>query len=240
MSPGGYKTQTIRVTNNGKKAQTFQVGFGSFSSPGIKGKTTIDSTMNEHSCAEWLSASPSFFELEPGATQEVEVLLQVPNTQDANNVRWALTMVKLARENAGNQDKGENVVAMEIIHTFQFLIHVFQTPPSISFKQATINSFKVDTSSIDSVSTVKLLMQVQNTGDAIIDCSGYVDLFNAKTGEEIRVRAPKGFTVLPGGIREVIYILPADLTKGTYNVLGIVDYGSDTDIAGFEIQVVIQ
>ena len=239
VAPGGYKSQKIRVTNNGKKAETFKVSFANFTAPGNKGKTKVSkpNEENKRGCAQWLSASPAFVEVQPGETKDIEILLQVPNTPDANTARWAVAVVKLTKENTGQMAKGSDVVGMQIIQSFQFVIHIFQTPPAATYKEATINYFYRDSLSTDSV--INLKMEVKNTGDAIIDCAPYLDIVNKSTGEKITVKN-KGFTVLPGGVREIVFKLPKDIKKGEYDVLGVVDYGSDTDIAGAELKLTVK
>lgn len=239
VSPGGYSSQKLRVHNNGSKKETFTVNFVNFSSPGNKGKSTIDTTTNsKHGMADWLTASPSFFEVAPGETKDVEILLQLPNTPDANTVRWAAASVKLARENTGATEKGENVTGMAIIPTFSFIIHLFQTPPNVTFKEVVIEKLFVDsTAGNDSLKIIKL--ESRNTGDAIVDCAPYLDMINLKTGEKHKVKGT-GFTMLPGGIREISIALPTDLPKGEYNILAVVDYGSETDIAAKELIIKVE
>ncbi len=239
ISPGNYKSQKLRVTNNGKNVESFTVNFIDFVSNGNKGKTSIDTSATpEHGMADWLSASPSFFELQPGDSKEVEILLQLPNTPEANTVRWSLASVKLAKENTGSSEKGENVTGMAIIPTFSFLIHLFQTPPNVTYKEVIVEKFYKDTiNSTDS--TLILRMSTKNVGDAIANCAPYLDMVNLKTGEKRKVTT-KGFTILPDGEREISFLLPSDLTKGEYNILGIVDYGSETDIAAMELNIKIE
>jgi len=239
VSPGNYKSQKLRVSNNGKKPQTFTVSFSNFGSAGNKGKTQIDTNRTtEHGMADWLTASPSFFELKAGETQEVEILLQLPNTPDANSVRWAVAAIKLARENTGPTEKGENVTGMAIISTFSFLIHLFQTPPSVTYTEVTVEKFYEDTINATD-STMYLIMDTKNIGDAIANCVPYLDMVNLKNGEKRKVKS-KGYTILPGGERQIRFIIPNDLSKGEYNILGIVDYGSETDIAAMELNIKIE
>lgn len=239
VSPGSYKSQKLRVTNNGTKAQTFTVNFANFNSPGNKGKSKLDTSSNsKHGMADWLTASPSFFEVAPGETKDVEILLQLPNTPDANSVRWAVASIKLARENTGQGEKGENITGMSIIPTFSFVIHLFQTPPNVTFKEVIVEKFYKD--SINSTDSLTILnLDTRNTGDAIANCAPYLDMVNLKTGESVKVKG-KGFTILPGGIRQVSISLPRDLPKGEYNILGIVDYNSETDVAAMELNIKIE
>ena len=241
VSPGNYKSQKLRIMNNGTKTQTFTVNFANFSAPGKHGKTTIDTASgNNHGMANWLTASPSFFELAPGELKEIDILLQIPNTPDANTVRWAVASVKLARENKGTSEKGENVTGMAIIPTFSFVIHLFQTPPNVKYTEVVIDKFYKDSTFVkDSLNQARLVMSVSNIGDAIADCASYLDIVSLKTGYK-KVIKNRGFTVLPGGERQVSFILPSDIPKGDYNILGVVDYGSETDVAAFELDIKLE
>lgn len=250
LAPGGYKSQTIHITNSGKTTESFTVNFANFSSPGKKGKTLIDTTMNsEHGCSQWLSASPSFFEIGPGETQDIEILLQLPNIPEANTVRWAIINVKSAYEKKGADQADDKTVGMHIVQSFQFGIHVFQTPPAVTFKEVTVRNFYRDSTiteipdsiTVDSITTeplINLIIEVENTGDAIANCAPYLDLINIKTGYSHRLKG-KGFTVLPGGFREITFILPEGIPSGNYSILGVVDYGSKTDFAASEIKLTI-
>ncbi|MCU4156223.1 hypothetical protein J1N10_09560 [Carboxylicivirga sp. A043] len=235
---GGYKSQKIRVTNNGSSTETFQVVFNNFGSTGNKGKTQlIEEEEYQHGCSQWLSASPAFFELAPGVTQDVEIMLQVPNVPEANTARWAVANVKLSKENTGGQNGAENETGMQIMQTFQFLIHIFQTPPSVTYKEAHITRFVHN--GVNASNQQELLMEVENTGETILDCAPYLDVVNLKTGESSRIKS-RAFTVLPQGKRELKFYLPSALAKGKYSILGVVDYGSDTDLAGAELEIEIK
>ncbi len=237
VTPGSYKSQQIRVVNNGTKPQTFTVNFADFNSPGKDGKTkVVKDGKTEHGMSDWLTASPSFFEIQPGEMKDVEILLQLPNTPDANTVRWAVASIKLARENTGPTEKGKNVTGMAIIPTFSFVVHLFQTPSNVSFKEVVIDTFYRDMSVGDSLVLLKML--TRNTGDAIADCAPYLNVVNLKTGESDKIEH-RGYTILPGGVRELKFYMPRTFKKGIYDVLGVVDYGSETNIAGFGLEVKI-
>lgn len=238
VAPGEYKSQTVKVTNSSQKTASFTVTFGDFESKGNQGKTTpLKPGESEHSCAAWLSASPSFFELQPGETKEIQVLLQLPNTPDASKVKWATMMVKLASERTSPLDKDANNIGMGIVQSFQFVIHIFQTPPNVTNKQAEIKSFKDITTPADTACILSL--QVNNTGEAILDCASYVELTQLKTGVTQRLPV-KAFSMLPGGEREIKFILPKTLEKGRYSVLGVVDYGSKEAIQAAELEIEIK
>src|SRR5690606_30575909 len=125
-------------------------------------------------------------EVAPGETKDVEIRIQVPSTPEALSVRWAAGQVRLASERSALNDRGADVTGMQIIQTFQFLFHVFQTPPALQdMKEATVLSFQNVTGAQDA--QVTLSMEVQNSGTAIVDCVPYLDVLNTSTGETERI-----------------------------------------------------
>lgn len=238
QAPGESGVQMLRVTNNGQKPETFQVSFTNFDSEGNQGKTSLADGDFSNGCANWLSATPAFFEVAPGETKDVEIRIQVPSSLEALSVRWAAGQVRLASERSALNDRGADVTGMQIIQTFQFLFHVFQTPPALQdMKEATVLSFQDVTGAQDT--QVTLSMEVQNSGTAIVDCVPYLDVLNTSTGETERIMN-KPFSILPGGQRAIKFLLPQNMAQGRYNILGVIDYGSRTDLAGAELNIIIE
>src|SRR2546427_12828029 len=73
VAPGETKKQILHITNSSTVRQSFNITFGDFAAPGINGKTMmLKAGESEHSCAGYMSASPSFFELDAGKSQDVQ------------------------------------------------------------------------------------------------------------------------------------------------------------------------
>jgi P pilus assembly chaperone PapD len=237
VSPGEYKSQTVTVTNNSSTSQSFTISFADFEAPGSEGKSKfMEIGESENSCSKWVSATPSFFEIGPGQTQQITVLLQVPNLPDANKVKWSAMKIKLAKEKQSTTLNDPKAVGMGITETFQFAVHIFQSPPSVVYKNADIESFKEITTKADTARV--LTLAVKNSGDAILDCASYLELTNLQTGDEKRLK-PFAYTILPGGSRNVKFHLP-ELTQGNYSVLGVVDYGSKENVQAAELQIAVK
>ncbi len=231
---GEYKSQVVNVTNTSRIKQSFTISFADFEAPGAEGKSKfMEIGESENSCSKWLSTSPSFFEVEPGQTQQVTVLLQVPNLPEANKVKWSAMKVKLTKEKKAADLNDKNAVGMGVTETFQFVVHIFQSPPTITFKSAEITGFKDITSQTDT--TRLLALSLKNTGDAILDCASYIEITNLQTGNEERLK-PFAFTILPGGSRDLKFHLP-NLSKGKYSMLGVVDYGSKENVQAAELDI---
>ena len=236
---GEYGTKEIMVTNNSGSTESFQITFADFEANGNQGKIKMmEAGESEHSCSQWLSANPAFFEIGPGESKNVKVILQLPNTPDANSVKWATMIVKLAKEKkAPGNDENDKTVGLGILQTFQFVIHIFQTPPSVTFKKLDIIDFK-DISTL-SDKNKRISLEVENSGDAILNCASYLELTNYGDGETKRLDI-KAFTILPGTRRQVVFDLPADLKRGKYSLLGVVDYGSDETIEAAEMDLDVE
>ncbi len=231
---GEYKTQEVNVTNSSTVKQAFTISFSDFEPSGSEGKSKfMKQGESEHSCSQWLSATPSFFELEPGQTQKIQVLIQVPASPEANKVKSAAMQVKLAKERKGTDGADKNSMGMGITETFQFIVHVFQTPPTVVNKSAELVSFKEITLPGDTVRT--LALKVVNNGESILDCASYLEYTQTQNGEEHRQK-PFAFTLLPGASREVKFQMPKTL-KGKYSILGVVDIGSRENVLAAELEV---
>jgi len=236
-SAGETKKQVVHITNNSTTKQSFTASFGDFAAPGTDGKTTLMKPgESEHSISKYLSASPSFFELEPGKSQDIQVIIDLPNLPEANKVKWGTMILKLAKERL-EASKDKEGVGMGLVETFQFVVHIFQTPPNVTFKQAEIVSFKESTMAEDT--TRMLSIETRNTGEAILDCATYIEYSNLQTGFEQRSK-PSAFTILPEGGRLMRFPMPADLPKGKYTVTAVVDIGMKDAVQAAEIDLEVK
>lgn len=232
---GEYKTQEINITNSSTGKQAFVVSFGDFEPAGIEGKSKfMKAGESENSCSQWLSATPSFFELEPGQTQKVQVLITVPATPEANKVKWAAMQIKLAKEKKGADSGDKNSIGLGVTETFQFVVHIFQSPPTLVNKSAELVSFRELPSTSDS--TRVLAIRVKNNGETILDCASYLEFTHLQSGQEQRQK-PFAFTLLPGASREVKFNVDKTLTKGKYSILGVVDFGSRENVLAAEMEM---
>lgn len=237
---GEYKSQEVSITNSSTKNQSFVVSFGDFEPSGINGKSKfMKKGESVNSCSEWLSAEPSFFELAAGETKKIKVLLQVPATPEANKVKWGSMQVKMAKEKtaANDLDKNPESIGMGISETFQFVLHIFQSPPSVTLKNAEIESFSEITSDVDSTRIV--MLRVNNSGESILDCVSYLEFTNLGNGKEERQK-PFAYTLLPGATREIKFSISSALDAGKYSVLGVVDYGSRENVQAAETELEIK
>ncbi len=124
-----------------------------------------------------------------------------------------------------------------IMHTFQFVVHIFQTPKSVTYKNARIIAFEEE--GVNEQGEKQIKLHLENTGDAIIDVAAYLELTNMSTGESRREKA-RAFTTLPGHSRIIHFVLPDDLSPGRYSVLGVADYGDRDAVIAAELELTVE
>ncbi len=233
---GESRTKTVFIVNKSEKPQSYQVSFLDFDVTNKKGKPTLmGANKNSHSISPWISASPSFFTLPAGASKEIKVTLDTPNTPEANSVKWGVMSLKLAKEQNAPLDEQNQQLGMAIVNTFQIIVYMFQSPPSITEKSADIYDFKSEMLN----DKMTIMLATNNTSPSILDCRSYLEFTNLQTGWNHNT-SKKRFTLLPGGAKETRFALPTDIPKGKYSVMGVVDYGSSNEIKAAELEIVVE
>lgn len=234
-SPGASETQTLRVTNSTSSSQAYTINFADFEPDGNKGKTRMmQHGVSVHSLNNNITATPNFFELDPGETQEVNITISLANVPEANQVKWGSVVVRLARERQPGED--ESQMGFGIMETFQLVVYIFQTPPAVNLKKAEIVGFS---SQVNDKGEKGVMLTVDNTGEAIINCASYVELTSYSSGNVDRIGI-KAFTMLPDTEREVFFTLPDTIQSGTYSALGVVDFGSREEVEAAEMELKIE
>lgn len=233
---GETRTKAVTVLNKTKEPQAYQVTFVDFEVTNRQGKPTLmKAAESPHSISPWISATPSFFTVKPGESMEIKVTLDIPNIPEAHQVKWGAMSIKLAKEQVGPLDEQQKQLGMAIVNTFQIIVYMFQSPPSITDKSAEIYAFEMVTNGAQKL----LVLSTENTSPSILDCRTYLEYTNVETGWNYT--APKKrFTLLPGGAKEMKFEVPSKIPKGKYSVMGVVDYGSSSEIKAAEMEMTIE
>ena len=230
VSPGASGRSTITVSNNSANRQGFQVSFGDFSAS-ITGKSQFGGEREEsRSCSDWLTATPAVFELDPGESQQVSVLMDVPADSSALVARWAVAYVRLrAPENDGQGTDVQNL-KVQVNQSYQFGVYIFQTPPSVTESRGEITGLDY----VDNTFTIKM----KNAGETFLRCNSYIELTSLTTGETKRINT-RGFTILPALNRNTVFNIPPDFPPGKYSVLAVMDYGNREEVEAAEMEIQI-
>ena len=228
VAPGASGRGKMTVTNNSNARQRFQVTFGDFKANPVGRGEFLDKGEVDRSCAEWLSASPAVFEIDPGEKQDVTVLLDAPADSSAMVARWAVAYVRLApREIEGKEGEG---LIVRVNQSYRFAVYMFQTPPNALAAKGEILGLDYE----NDVFTV----EIKNVGETFLRCNSYVEFTSLSTGQTQRV-ATKGFTILPTGHRYKSFDVPKDLPPGRYSVLAVLDYGNRDEVEAAEMEIMV-
>lgn len=239
LRPGETITKEIRVSNKTKKAYSFTVAFNDFEM-GDNGKPkALDSISGKYALSKWALASPSFFDIQPGAVQKIVLTISVPDDESGKVAGWTIMSIDQVtkREQVLTASTEAKTVALGIIPSFGFGIYVYQNPPDAGVPQLNIVSFAKTSDGKENEK--RLLMNIKSSGNAIGFCQTYIELTNTSTGELVKLPV-RNFTILPGFERAIYFYLPRTLPKGKYSVIAVVDYGSKEDMKAAELDLTLE
>ena len=229
VTPGATGRGIVTVTNNATERQEFSLDFGDFDATRAGKSKFLEKGVSERSCANWLSATPSLFALDPGESQRVDLVLDVPQDSSALIARWAMLYVRLSEERKAQQEADDGLI-VNLNQSYRFGIYIFQTPPSATYAKGKLIDFKKNED--------LLILRLRNIGETFLKCNSYAELTNLQTGETSRLKA-KNFTVLPASNRDVSFVIPKSIPPGKYSVLGVLDYGNRDQVEAAEIEITI-
>jgi hypothetical protein len=230
--PGEKKTTTLKVSNNMKTAKKFELKFTD-SDMNEKGKPSA-SKERANTLSNWITFSPTFFEVLPGTAQIVTVALNVPDVPEAYRAKWGLLYVNQVIERKTiDITPGDNKIGMGVVPSFGFGISIYQNPPNVAVKKVEIQGLANITKAGEDHVVIQL--KAKNTGDGISFCTTYAEIVNSKNGKKQKF-GKKSFTALPGHERVFNFDLPKDLEKGHYTCIGVLDFGSKEELEAAELE----
>lgn len=229
VEPGASGRSRITVSNNSTSKQGFQVNFGDFSAS-VTGKSQFsDKGVQSRSCADWLTATPAVFELEPGETQDVSLIMDVPSDSAALMARWAVAYVRLREPEVEGKGTGDGL-NVKVNQSYRFGVYIFQTPPSATESRGEISGLNFE----NSLFTINM----KNAGETFLRCNSYIELTNLSTGATERITT-RGFTMLPALSRNTVFKIPEETPAGRYSVLAVMDYGNREEVEAAEMEILI-
>lgn len=229
--PGESQVKVLTIKNHSSEKTSFILNISDFeiSTAGQKEYKPANST--KKSIANWLSISPSFFDLEPNAERQVSISVQPPTDDDGS--RWGAIFVRTAKEKT-SFEAGKDLSAGVTVSS-RIAVQVYQTSRSNKDLQAKIDQLR-EIEPQDSTHRWFSAI-VTNLSDIIIHCKVYLIASNMQTAHENQFQ-PVQFDSYPKNTQKIILKLPKTLEKGTYALAAILDYGSSTNLEG--TQLVIQ
>lgn len=184
------------------------------------------------SCAKWIELDKTFFELEPGQTEELNIKLVSPTDSTAfDKMKWCMLFVETTQEKKVKDTTG---LTTTIASRFRVGVHVYQTPPGVTNKEIRLLEFEPLRNENN-----KYRITCENTGAVQLNCTSYLELSSLNDGSRIKIPSID-FPVFPSQKRYLDFELPNTIPKGKYILTGIIDAGQDVPLEAGQISIEIQ
>jgi hypothetical protein len=228
---GEIRERKILVTNTLDIKKQFIVYPADWERDTIGAHVYSEPSNNLRSCAKWIELDKTFFELEPGQTEELNVKLVSPtDTNSFNKMKWCMLFVETTQEKKVKDTTG---LTTTIASRFRVGVHIYQTPPGITNKEIRLLEFEPLRNEKN-----KYRIRCENTGAVQLNCTSYLELSSLNDGSRIKL-PPIDFPVFPSQIRYLDFELPSSTPKGKYILTGIIDAGEDVPLEAGQITIEI-
>lgn len=175
---------------------------------------------NSYSCAQWVTFDKPIVELEPGQSVDVTVTLSLPDNADAvSEMRWCMLIFRSLQDKyvpSGNLPK----TSAQIEKNLGMGVHIYEVPPTLSTKELKMISFGPLPGKKNTYRIV-----AKNVGALQVYGKFSVELSSAsgqKTALESQV-----VPLFPNQDRYVDFEVPANVPKGKYTAVALIDAGDD-------------
>ncbi len=226
--PGSSQIKTIVVKNHSNNSNSFLLSVNDFSINNTGQREFFPANSTKRSISNWMTISPTFFELAPNGEQQISISIQPPI--DEYGSRWGVINVRTAAEKMTFE--ADKDLAAGMVISPRIVVDIFQTARGIGQLNAKIDQLR----EIESNEPGKRLFTalVTNNSDIIIQCKSYLILSNVQTGVE-KIYPAKLFESYPKNTHRITFDLPSDIDKGTYALAAILDYGNTSTLEGTQI-----
>ncbi len=236
IKPGTTVTKEIKVKNDTKKINKFNVMFNDFEMNNHGKPVSPKPNECKYCLSKYISASPTYFELKPGEEIKIKLTIALPDSEDAYRAMWTIVAIDQVVDRPQlDLEPKPNRLAMGVIPSIGFGVYIYQNPPNVKINKVNIEKFQF----VEKDDKRYFDLKVKNIGDGISYCNSYISLTNLNTGEQKKVNVKK-FTILPQFIRDFKIELPTGLLPGKYTAVGVVDFGDADEMiaaqADFEIK----
>lgn len=232
LEPGQAITRTVNISNKIGQPRKFRVYLGDWQRDSSGRHSYHEPGTLPFSCANWSTIDKEFIELENGASTDITIRMQVPDSIEYNkSMRWAMLFIEIINETTTAMDI-DNVSAL-VAKTYRVGVHLLQTPPNLIIRDMKMVAFEKIPGPRDSVG---FKITCRNEGQVQIRCKSAMELTNLGDGTKTKV-GPIEFPMFPGFARNIYFLVPPSLPKGKYSVLVVVDAGEDIPIEAAQTEL---
>ena len=225
LSKGNSESQVVNITNGSDKKMPFRLYLNDWIRDTVGGHEYYEPNTISRSCSRWVTLNKNFIELEPGKSTQITIKLTIPDSANTDEMKWSMLFFETVDENTAQASKNATAAVQNLL---RIGIHIYQTPPSLTDKQ--IKAFDLKPMPGQEK---KYQLICQNTGNVMIQCKSYLELASVVDGQKIKLD-PIDFPMFPQQKRYVTFELPANIQKGKYSALAVLDGGEDISLEAVE------
>lgn len=230
-NPGESQIKKVTIRNYSNTRQKYSIVYSDYEVDNEGKKLPVKKELAKHSMEKWLNINPSFFELNPNESKEVEVMLNVPADENVST-KWGKLGVQPAVEQSIDAD--EKAVAAGVLVVPRITIWVTYSPRNNKNYKAIIKDLAEISTPKDSIR--KFSVTVVNTGENIIEGKVFLAVADLVTANEKKYSASE-HKVFPGASKNITLSIPEKLKPGRYVVAAILDYGHRKPLEGTQIMI---
>jgi P pilus assembly chaperone PapD len=224
LAPGQGASNRVTVTNSGTERSTVSLAIDDFAI--VDGKPVFDSQAHGRALAARLTAFPTSFELEPGASREVQVIMDPGDGPFEPGTSWAVLFVQTSRLADMMPPGGDRQVQVRLVERVGVFVFADAEP------EPRPRPSDVEIVGLERAEG-KMLLAVRNPSRYLrLVTEGYVVVtpLDGRPAERWPVQT---FRLLPESLmRHEIPVPASAVGLGKCNVLVVLDYGAEDLVAG--------
>ncbi len=236
VKPGTLQTKTIKISNDTRKKQVFQILFQDYGADEDGNQDVAKSKYSMYALSKYIVVTPTLVELGPREAKSVSVTVDIPPGDSMAISMWTTLEIDqvIDREKLELPDLSKNAIGMGVKNSFGFGIQVYQNPPNVTISNVEITKLSYNKKT-DAKSKNKIVMQAKNAGTGIAYSMYYIELTNLVSGKTNKLKV-KQFALFPGYKKDLMFDLPDDLEKGPYSVMAVLDFGNKEELQTAELE----
>jgi hypothetical protein len=189
-----------------------------------------EANTTKNSCANWITLDKTYLEVPPGKIGTVVVSVNVPDSIDMTEMKWAMLIADVPKEKLPEHKAGNITTVLE--NQIKVGSHIYVNLPGLS-KELKMLSFKRSNDST-------YLMCIKNVGGAQIRCNVSVEISSQSTGEK-KTFNQDDVPLFPQQIRYLQFKLAkGTLAPGKYTFVALADAMDDDvplEAAQLEVEI---
>jgi hypothetical protein len=220
--PGGQATLTILLNNRGHLPIFLAITTADFRLNRDGALESVEAGSAPRSCAGWIRLESDRLVLASRQERTLRVSIDVP--PDARGAHWAELALAEIREGTGPDSASgpSQVVRVRVFH---------ESPPS---SPGPPPRPRLEARVGEDPLLPELLVELENSGEAILRCTGRIELRDARgmVARKVLLGTEGRFVLFPGGVRRLAVLPAPPLEPGEYTAVAFVDYGGRHRVAG--------